>query len=227
MTENIEIIFRSIVAFCWLWVFTLLIGNQFLKQGTYHLFAVSTMLGTISGNMAFNIKISFLSFVLSMGVISILGYVLMLISLKNKKARKWISGESLMLIRDGNVLTQQIRKANLSLDLLEQKLREKEVFNISEVDTAILETCGTLSVLKKNDYQNATKQDLEKPKEPQLPTVLIADGKVVNENLIHLGIDYDWLMDELLERKIKQSKVFFAILSIDRELFCFGKESLL
>jgi uncharacterized membrane protein YcaP (DUF421 family) len=228
MSESVEIILRTLVAFCWLWSFTLLIGKQFLTHSTYHLFVVSAILGTISGNMAFNTKIPFVYFLLSMFVISILGYSLMLISLKNKKARKWISGEPLMLIKEGNVLEQNMRKANFSLDFLKQGLRNKEIFDLSEVDLAILETSGTLSVLKKTCYRNATKQDLfEWSMNHNLPVVLIAEGKIVDDHLLQLGIYQDWLWTELSRRKIKRNDVFYAVLSKNGQLFFFGKESCL
>ncbi|MCY9667113.1 DUF421 domain-containing protein [Paenibacillus alginolyticus] len=160
MLHTIEIIIRSFVAFLWLWGFIKLIGKQIINQNTNHLFVLSTILGTIAGNMAFNININFIYFLLSLFIMSVIGYLLTLISLKSNKSRKWISGEPTIIIKDGNLLDQNMKKCKYTLDSLEQGLRSKDIFDLKEVEYAVLETNGTLSVLKKLDYRNVMKKDL-------------------------------------------------------------------
>lgn len=107
-----------------------------------------------------------------------------------------------------NILTEQI-------DYLNQQLREKDVFNIEEVLFAIIETNGTLTVLKKPQFRNVNKQDLMIPITPEfnLPIELIMDGEVMKQNLDQNNLTEQWLHSELKQRNLVQSNVLYAVLS--------------
>lgn len=157
----LEIFMRTLIAFLWLLVMAHLIGRQIFAHSTYHLFVISSLLGTIAGNLAFNINIHLYYFLFSFFMMSVISYLFMWIALKSSTARKWISGEAIMVVKDGKVLDQNMKKCNYTLDLLEQGLRSKNIFNLNEVELAILEVNGSLSVLKKPGFRNVTKKDLK------------------------------------------------------------------
>ena len=162
MSGSIEIIFRTFTAFILLWVFVQLLGKQTIAQRTYHLYIASITMGTIAGNLAFNIKIKFLYFIISI-IIIIMGsvvFVLNLVAVRNPRFGKSIAGEPAILIQKGQILEETMERMGYSLDSLKQGLRGKDIFNIEEVECAILEINGALSVLKKKQYQNTIKQDL-------------------------------------------------------------------
>jgi len=160
MSPTLEIVIRNLLAFLLLWFLTKLIGKQIIANSSYHLYVLSALLGTIAGNMAFNLKIRLVYFLLSLLIIGGIGYAMTYLSLYSIRTRKWILGECTTLIKDGTVLEQNMKKCKFSMDLLEQGLRSKDIFDITEVEVAILETNGTLSVLKKSPNRNATKEDL-------------------------------------------------------------------
>ncbi|MFE5319280.1 DUF421 domain-containing protein [Paenibacillus sp. NPDC056579] len=162
MNESIEIIIRTILAYLWLWLYTKLIGMRLIAQSSYHLFVLTMMIGTIGGNMAFNLKISLINFILSLLVVSVIGYALMRISLNSKKADAAISGEPVVIIKDGVLLQEEMKKYKYSMEALKQGLRGKDIFELEQVELAVLELNGTLSVLKKRKYRNVTWQDLER-----------------------------------------------------------------
>jgi uncharacterized membrane protein YcaP (DUF421 family) len=139
MSHTVEIVIRNVLAFFILLLFTKLIGKQMIANSAYHLFVVSALLGTIAGNLAFNLRIKLLYFILSLFITGGIGYLLSWITLKYDKTRKWIFGESAILVKDGMVQHECMKKSKCMMDL---------------------ETNGTLSVLKKNAYRNATKQDI-------------------------------------------------------------------
>lgn len=82
------------------------------------------------------------------------------LSLCNQKARKLFAGDPTVVIENGKILEHNMRKMRYTIDYLSQQLREKEVFKIEEVLYAIIETNGTLTVLKKHQFRNVTKKDL-------------------------------------------------------------------
>ncbi|MEH7247889.1 DUF421 domain-containing protein, partial [Neobacillus niacini] len=179
MSGSVEIIIRTLTAFILLWVFVQLLGKQTIAQKTYHLYIASITMGTIAGNLAFNIKIKFLYFIIAMIIMGAVVFMLNLVAVRNPRFGKWIAGEPATIIQNGQILEEPMKQMGYSLESLKQALRGKDIFNIEEVECAILEINGSLSVLKKQQYQNTTKQDLPLlPPTGTVPIELIYDGKI-------------------------------------------------
>lgn len=161
MHLSLEIIMRTVLTFLWLWVYTNWIGRRLVAHNSSHLFVLAALQGTIGGNMAFNIKIELGYFLLSLFVMSGIGYLLMIMSLKSKRASIMITGEPVVIIKNGIILEENMKQCKFSLDAVKQGLRSKDIFNIEEVEQAVLETNGALSVLKKPDYRYVTLKDVK------------------------------------------------------------------
>ncbi len=105
------------------------------------------------------------------------------ICMKSQRLRKLIDGNEVMLIKEGNVQTKQLKKLRFTVDDLLCALRQKDVFNIEDVECAYIETNGTLSVLLKSSKQPVTSGQLSRPLPcGDMPLLLVSDGKVINEN---------------------------------------------
>ena len=203
MSESVEIIFRTFTAFILLWVFVQLLGKQTIAQRTYHLYIASITMGTIAGNLAFNIKIKFLYFIISNYYYGYHRFYAESCCGSKSALPKWIAGEPATLIQKGQILEESMERMGYSLDSLKQALRGKDIFNIEEVECAILEINGSLSVLKKKQYQNTTKQDLPlRSSVETVPIELVYDGKILYENLSKYTYDEEWLMAELKKRNL-------------------------
>ena len=212
MSGSIEIIFRTFTAFILLWIFVQLLGKQTIAQRTYHLYIASITMGTIAGNLAFNIKIKFLYFIISIIIMGTVVFMLNLVAVRNPRFGKWIAGEPAILIQKGQILEESMERMGYSLDSLKQALRGKDIFNIEEVECAILEINGALSVLKKEQYQNTTKQDLPLLSSAgTVPIELVYDGKILYENLSKHTYDEEWLMAELQKRKLSPLDISYAV----------------
>jgi uncharacterized membrane protein YcaP (DUF421 family) len=219
MSESVEIIFRTLTSFILLWVFVHLLGKQTIAQRTYHLYIASITMGTIAGNLAFNIKIKFLYFIIAIIVMGTIVYMLNLLSIRNPRFGKWIAGEPATLIQKGQLLEESMERMGYSLDSLKQGLRGKDIFNIEEVECAILETNGSLSVLKKEQYQNAAKQDLPLLPSATVPIELVHDGKILYENLSKHTYDYESLMAELKKRNLAVFDISYAVVGTKGNLY--------
>ncbi|MDQ0199178.1 DUF421 domain-containing protein [Neobacillus ginsengisoli] len=183
MPDSVEIIFRTFTAFLLLWIFVLLLGKQTIAHKTYHLYIASITMGTIAGNLTFNIKIKFLYFILALFIMGGVVFILNNLAFRNQRYRKWIAGEPTTLIKKGQILEESMQKIGYTIDSLQQALRGKDIFNIEEVECAILEVNGTVSVLKKTEYQNTTKQDINVVPKSMVPAT-ITDNKSVDGMII-------------------------------------------
>lgn len=220
MSESVEIIFRTLTSFILLWVFVHLLGKQTIAQRGYHLYIASITMGTIAGNLAFNIKIKFLYFIIAIIIMGTIVYMLNLLSIRNPRFGKWIAGEPATLIQKGQILEESMERMGYSLESLKQALRGKDIFNIEEVEYAILETNGSLSVLKKEQYQNAAKQDLPLlPSAGSVPIELVHDGKILYENLSKHTYDYESLMAELKKRNLAVFDISYAVVGTKGNLY--------
>ncbi|MFJ8234150.1 DUF421 domain-containing protein [Ureibacillus sp. NPDC094379] len=220
MSGSIEIIFRTFTAFILLWVFVQLLGKQTIGQRNYHLYIASITMGTIAGNLTFNIKIKFLYFIIAIIIMGTVVFMLNLIAVRNPNLGKWIAGEPTIFIQKGQILVEPMKRKGYSLESLKQALRGKDIFNIDEVECAILETNGTLSVLKKKQYQNITNQDLTLlPSAGTVPIELVYDGKIIIENLSKHTYDEEWLMAELNKRNLTVFDISYAVVGTKGNLY--------
>ncbi|MEH7083039.1 DUF421 domain-containing protein [Neobacillus drentensis] len=215
MSESVEIIIRTFTSFIILWIFVLILGKQTIAHKTYHLYIASITMGTIAGNLAFNLGIKILYFIISFLLMGAVVFILNLVALRNPRLRKWIAGEPATLIQNGEILVESMERMQYSLDSLKQALRGKDIFNIEEVECAILEINGSLSVLKKPQYLSTTKEDLKQ----FLPIELIYDGKIIYNNLSQNTYDEKWLMEELKRRNLNLDTISYAVVGTKGNLF--------
>jgi uncharacterized membrane protein YcaP (DUF421 family) len=221
MNELTEIIVRGVVAFLFLMLLAQIIGKQLIGQMSYHHFIATISLGSIAGNTVFNVRIKFLYFILAYVIFSVMTLAFTYVSMKTRIARKWITGEPKVVIENGAILEHNMKKVFYTLDALNQGLRKKDIFNISEVEYAVLEPDGSLSVLKKAAYRSVQKSDLSlhPTSEIPYPVELIREGKVLEHNLAAHRLSMDWLHKELADRNVLLTEVFYGVRGADGHLF--------
>ncbi len=133
-------------------------------------------------------------------------------SLKSKKLRKLICGSPKIIIRGGKIAQQTMRDLRLTVDDLLMALRNQQVFSPEEVQFAIVETTGTISVYPKEAYRNVTVQDVKSDFEnANPPSVVISDGVVIEKALTAIGRDKRWLENQLTGTGLTSDKVFLAM----------------
>ncbi|MFK4388979.1 uncharacterized membrane protein YcaP (DUF421 family) [Peribacillus frigoritolerans] len=221
MPEHIEVILRSITSFSLLLVGTKILGKQTISQMTMFDFVATISLGAIAANLAFNTSIKVHHTIIAFTIYIAIIFLMALISLKNSKGRKFLAGDPTIVMQNGKILEGNMNKMRYTLDYLNQQLRERDIFNIEEVLFAIVETNGTLTVLKKPQFRNVTKQDLMIPVMPEqkLPIELIMDGEIIKENLKQNNITFSWLESELIKRNLLKHDVVYAVLAANGNLY--------
>ena len=133
------------------------------------------------------------------------------IGLKCKAVRKLVSGNPIIIIRNGVLDQNKMRELRYSIDDLMEQLRSKDVFDIADVAYAIVETTGQLSVLEKFTARKVVNSDLNLPPPSCTdcpPMVLISDGELIYDTLNYCNLREEWLEKTLLEEGVKQKDVF-------------------
>lgn len=146
---------------------------------------------------------------------------LSLISLKSRAARKIIDGSPSILIENGQILRKELAKQRYNLDDLLVQLREGGYPNVADVEFAILETSGKLTIIPRSQKRPLTAEDLRLDTiDDGIPLELIMDGKIIKENLVKLNLDQKWLQRQLTKAGIeKETDVFYANLDAQGRFF--------
>ena len=147
--------------------------------------------------------------------------IMQILSLKSRYFAKFIEGEPTFVIMNGKILEKFMRGMRYRLEDLLEQLRLKDVFDLSEIEFAVLEKNGSLSVLKKSQNQPVTPKDLNLPTEYKgISSVLIYDGAIMKQNLRRMNLEQSWLENELNKQGIKEvSAVFLASLETSGNLY--------
>lgn len=221
MPEHIEVIVRSIISFSLLLTGTRILGKQTISQMTMFDFVASISLGAISANLAFNTTVKIHHIIIAFAMYVAIIYLIAIISLKSRKGRKFLAGDPTVVMQNGKVLEGNMNKMRYTLDYLNQQLREKDVFNIEEVLFAIVETNGSLTVLKKPQFRNVTRQDLAITVMPEqkLPIELIMDGEIMKDNLEQNDLPLSWLESELKKRNLTIQEVVYGVRAANGNLY--------
>ncbi|MGP4062473.1 DUF421 domain-containing protein [Halobacillus sp. H74] len=220
----IELLIRLSLAYVTLLALTRFMGRKEISQMTFFNFVSAISIGTIGASLAIDSALSVRNGMIAIIAWSALTVTLGFIDIKSKKARQTIEGQPIILIRNGRIMDEALRKTRLDLDELGALLRKKNVFSFSEVDYAIFETDGTLSVLQNQSKQSVTKGDMHQPLNPNeifsFPTAVIQDGKVVRKNLEKLNLDQRWLDQQLNVVGVNDvDGVFYAEVQKDGSLY--------
>lgn len=215
-----QAIHHSVVVFILLIFLTRVIGKKFLAQMTFFDFVTGITIGTIGGAFV-TTEVKGYYVLIGPVILTTLVLITGFLSLKSTPARKIIEGEPMVIIQNGKIFEHNMKKVRYNLDDLLMQLREKDVWDLSEVEFAILEPHGQLSVLKKSQYLPLTPKDLNQSTQYKgASSEIIRDGKIVSQNLEQNSLSHEWLYNELASRKIKNIReVFLASLSTDGNLY--------
>ena len=207
-----KIIFRSLFFYISIIMAYKLMGKRELGELSLVDFVISTILSQMIAISIENYKDPLLYTLVPLFIFVSSQILLSVITLKNKKFRNFIDGKESIIINKGILNIKEMIKQRYSLDDLLNQLRDKNIRSIEEVDYAILETGGKLSVFKKDDLDNKV-----------FPLPLIVDGSIEYDNLKYINKDKEWLLNILKEKNTNIDKVFYSFLK-DKEVYIIKKD---
>ncbi len=211
MVNWIEIILRTLGMLVLLFFAAKLSGKKQVAQLSYFDYISRITLGGIAAILILDLGINYFYGVLAIVVWVGVTFLLDLIALKSKIVRDFIDGKGTVLIKDGKVMEDNLKKEQFTTDMLLKQLRTKNAFKFADVEFAVLEPTGELNVLLKRDRQPLTLKDLNvKIPDEKEPQTVIMDGKILNEPLATIGLNPGWLKTELDKQGIAIENVFLG-----------------
>lgn len=210
MPELLLILIRSIISFILLMIMARIMGKKQISQLTFFDYCVGITIGSIAATMSVDQNVKIANGLMALLIWGLFPFILAYLSIKSMWFTKIVDGSPTILIQSGEVLDKNMKKTFLSIEELMLLLREKGTFKVSDVEMAILETNGQLSILLKSDQQPITPHvsNVSVPQE-QGPTTLIMDGKLLKKGLKERGYSEEWLLKEVQKKGAMDFKQVF------------------
>lgn len=226
MQAYLNILFRSIITYFVLLLFTRIMGKKQLSQLTYFDYIVGITIGSIAAAASVDRHIDVFQSCFSIIVWSLLTVLISITVLKSIKLRLWIDSEPLVIIDKGKVIYKNMKKAKYNIGDLLMQLRNKDIFYITDVEIAILEPDGKLSVLKKAEKTYVTVEDMniKKPKTGMMVDIIL-DGNILSNHLVQIKKDEKWVFEQLKSKNISNIEdVVFAGVQADGQIYIVTKK---
>ncbi len=217
--------FRAIILYILVLIVMRLMGKREIGQLQPFELAISIMIADLA-----SIPMTDTGVPITNGIIPILGLLLMhlvisLINMKSIWAREIICGKPRILIYRGKIDEKALKKERFTINELEERLRGNNVYNLGDVEYAILETSGQVTVIQKPEKRNTIPEDFNiTPEYEGIPYDLVVDGKIMYNNLQAIGKDVEWLKKQTQKFKMEPSEALVATIDGKGQFFCQKKE---
>lgn len=214
-----EVLFRVMIIFSVLLLMARLNGAKQIAQMSFYDYISGITVGSLAATISIDDNISFLS-----GLCAIIFYLgasllINILTQKNLPLSNLFTGKPLILIHQGKIQWNNMKKSKLTMSELLSNLRVGGYFNINDVYQAVLETSGKISVLPKGYARNVQNNDLKlNVSDPLLVTEVIMDGVIMNENLTLFKKDSEWLKNQLKSKQLDLAQIALAILDENGQL---------
>lgn len=218
--------FRSIILYIIVLVVMRLMGKREIGQLQPFELAISIMIADLA-----TIPMTDTGIPIGNGIIPILGLLVMhllisLINLKSIKLREIICGKPRILIYRGKIQEKALIKERFTINELQERIRSQNIINLGDVEYAILETSGQITVIEKPNKRQTTPEDFGIiPEYEGIPYDLVVDGKVMMKNLEAIGKNYNWLKKEINKFGFNPEDALVATIDGKNQIFCQKKEN--
>ncbi|PWW25831.1 uncharacterized membrane protein YcaP (DUF421 family) [Cytobacillus oceanisediminis] len=209
MPDWVEVGFRSILFVVVLFAVTKLIGKKQISELSFFEYVAGITIGSIAGEIIMGLNNHWGSGILSIMIFGLVTFFADILSLKSKNFRNFFEGRGTVLIKDGKIQEDNLKKERYSIDDLNALLRQRNVFKAADVEFAVLEPRGDLSVMLKKENQPLTPKDINlKVAQEKEPQTVIMDGNILNDPLAESGKTRKWLNMELEKLGVTLDNVF-------------------
>ena len=217
--------FRAIILYIIVLIVMRLMGKREISQMQPFELAISIMIADLA-----TIPMSEIGIPIFNGIVPILGLLVMhlvisVINIKSISLRKFICGKPSILIYRGKIDEKVLKKERFTINELQERLRRNNIINLGDVEYAILETSGEVTVIQKPEKRGTIPEDFNiVPEYEGIPYDLVIDGKVITKNLEKLGKNEKWLENHLKPFKMKPEEALVVTINGKNEIFCQKKE---
>lgn len=217
--------FRAIILYTIVLVVMRLMGKREIGQLQPFELAISIMIADLATIPMAETGIPITNGIVPILALLVMHFLISYLNLKSMRIRGWICGKPSFLIYRGKINENVLKKERFTINELQERLRGANVINIGDVEYAILETNGQVTVIQKPEKRSLVTQDLNINAEYEgIPYDLIVDGKIMFDNLKVLGKNERWLNNQIKSFNLKAPEILLATIDGQGNFYCQGKE---
>lgn len=222
--ELIEVSIRCLVSLVALFLITKLLGKKQVSQLSLFDYVIGISIGNFAAEISVSLEVPFIYGIISIIIFGLVAYLVSLLTMKSIILRRFIIGTPTPIIQHGKILENNLKKVKLDINDLLEECRNNGYFDISQIEYALMEANGKVSILAKGEYQKPTIKDLKlKPQKQGLCANVIIDGKVMERNLEEIKKDKKWLLKELKVKGYELENILLATVDVDDKLVIYEK----
>lgn len=208
------ILFRAVILYFAVVFIMRIMGKRQIGQLQPFELVIALMISDLAAMPMQNTGIPLIHGIIPIITLLVLQVLISTLQLKSEAARLFFCGHPSILIEKGKINIKELRENRLNLNDLLEELRLKDYYNLEDIEYAILETRGQITIIPKSELEPATRKDLNvQSSQNSLPVTLILDGRVNNKNLKLINKDKSWLDKQLKKQNISSAdEIFLALL---------------
>ena len=225
--EVLQVVLASLFSAVILFLIAKVIGHKQVAQLEFFDYITGITIGSIAAELATTLDKPWWKPTISMLVFGLITVALSIITRRFARSRKFINGTPTIIMDDGKLYRENMKKAKLELSEFLLLCRQEGYFNLNDIQAAVFEYNGKLSILPISTKRPLNPEDMElNPKPEHIGTEIIMDGRGMEDNLKRKGLNDDWLQKELKKQGYKSAKeIFLGICYDENQLTLFPKKN--
>ena len=226
MTETIRVIPRSLVSLIVLFLITKAIGKKQVSELSLFDYVIGISIGNFAAEMIMNFDNNYYNGIVAMITFGLIAWLVSYFTMKSMVLRRIIIGTPTVLIQNGKIIEKNLRKMMIDINDLLEQCRSNGTFDVNEIEYAIMEANGKISILPKKEYAPLIVKDMNlKLEKNELVSNVIIDGKIMKSNLENSGKEIDWLLRELKIKGKKLEDILLATLDNNYKLVIYERNN--
>ena len=215
MMELLNVTFRAISSLVALFLVTKMLGKKQVSQLSLFDYVIGISIGNFAAEMTINLESNEIYGIWAVILFGLVAYVIGILTMKSMRIRRFFMSKPTILIDKGEIIYKNLKQVNMDINDMLEQVRSAGYFDLYEVESAVMEANGNLSILPKSEYKPVTLQDMNIKKENSgLCANIVIDGKIMKKNLINMNKDEKWLKKVLrVEGHSDLSKLLLTSLS--------------
>ena len=224
-SEIIQTIYRSLISLITLFLITRLIGKKQVSQLSLFDYVIGISIGNFAAEMIINLESNEIYGILAVVIFGVIAYLVSILTMKSIKLRRFLTSEPTILIQNGKIVKEGLKKVRFDLNDLLEVLRCKGYFDVSQIEYALMEANGEVSILPKVEYRPVITKDLNlKLDKEEIIANVVIDRKIMPQILENMNKSKAWLMHELEVKGINLEDILLATLDSNDKLIIYKEE---
>lgn len=217
--EILEVSYRAIISLVTLFLLTKLLGKKQVSQLSLFDYVIGISIGNFAAEVTINLEAEWINGVVAVLIFGLVAYFVSIITMKSIVARRFFMGSPTIVIQNGKIIKESLKRVKLDINDLLEECRNNNVFDLNQINYALMEANGKLSILLKPEYLPLTPKDMKlNPEKNGLVANVIIDKKIMQENLKQMNKDDKWLLKELKTKKVKLEDILLCTMDINDKL---------